>query len=113
MNDWNIKFYKNSRSDSPVEDFIDRQDAPTYAKILRLIDALSKHGPNLGMPYSKYLGDGLLELRVVGKNNVRIFYIFYKDRHIYLLHAFKKKTQKTPIRELRIAINRKKELTKI
>ena len=113
MNDWTIKFYENSRSDRPVEYFINRQDAPTYAKIIRLIDALSKHGPNLGMPYSKYLGDGLLELRIVGKNNVRIIYIYYRDRDIYLLHAFKKKTQKTPIKELRLAINRKKELTKI
>ena len=49
----------------------------------------------------------------MGKNAVRIFYIFSYGRIIYLLHGFKKKTQKTPNRELMIAKNRQKELTKI
>jgi len=113
MNKWVIKFYKGSRGEEYVQNFIKKQDTATYAKITRLIGMLSIHGPDLGMPYSRYLGHGLFELRARGKNEVRIFYIFHLEKTIYLLHAFKKRTQKTPIKELKIAINRKKELTVI
>jgi len=76
-----------------------------------MLGLLKEHGPNLGMPYSKYMKDGLYELRVRGKNEVRIFYIFQIQHTICLLHAFKKKSQKTPPKELNIAFQRKNELT--
>ena len=113
MTNWTVKFYSKHRSDKPVEEFIENQDKPTYAKITRLLGLLSKHGPNLGMPYSRYMSDVLYELRVRGKNEVRIFYIFRIESTVFLVHAFKKRTQKTPAKELRIAINRKKELTQL
>jgi len=111
MNKWNIVFYKNSRGDELVRDFIENQDKFTYAKAMRMLDLLKEHGPNLGMPYSKYMKDGLYELRVRGKSEARIFYIFQIENTVVLLHAFKKKGQKTPTKELHIALQRKKELT--
>lgn len=113
MNNWTVKFYSKPRSDKPVEIFIESQDKPTYAKIVRLLGLLSEHGPNLGMPYSRYMRDGIYELRVRGKNEVRIFYISQIEMTIFLLHAFNKRSQKTPDKELKIAINRKKELTRL
>jgi phage-related protein len=111
MSNWTVKFYSTSRLDKPVEDFIENQDKATYAKIVRLLGTLSEYGPDLGMPYSRYMKNGLYELRVRGKNEIRIFYLFQIKKTIYLLHAFKKSSQKTPRRELKIAINRQKELT--
>lgn len=113
MDNWTVQFYSKPRSDKPVQIFIESQDKPTYAKIMRLLGLLKIHGPNLGMPYSKYLRDGLYELRIRGKNEVRIFYIFQIEKTIYLLHAFKKRAQKTPPKELKIAMDRKKELTSL
>jgi phage-related protein len=104
MSKWIVKFYSNSRADNPVEDFIEAQDMPTYAKIVRLLGTLSEYGPDLGMPHSRYMK---------GKNEVRIFYIFQIEKTIYLLHAFKKKSQQTPTRELEVARKRQKELTQI
>lgn len=56
------------------------------------------------------VGNNLFELRVRGQQEIRIFYTFYDDKAI-LLHVFIKKTQKTPAREIEIAINKFKQLT--
>ncbi|TSC85991.1 MAG: Uncharacterized protein G01um101416_755 [Microgenomates group bacterium Gr01-1014_16] len=69
------------------------------------MDLLQKHGPDLGMPHSKIITSGLNELRVRGKNEIRIFYTF-KGKSIYFLHAFKKQTQKTPDKEIKTANQR-------
>jgi len=49
---------------------------------------------------TKHLDDGIWELRP-GSN--RVFYFFYQDNTFVLLHQFRKKSQKTPQRELKKA----------
>lgn len=63
------------------------------------------YGPFLKPPDIKKLRDKLYELRIPGKSKVRIFYAIMKGEY-YLLHAFMKKSQKTPTRELKVAIDR-------
>ena len=65
----------------------------------------------LGMPYSKKLTKEINELRIRGREEIRILYTFSKS-NIYLLHAFKKKTQKTSKKEIKTAEARKKGLDK-
>jgi len=77
----------------------------------RLVELLPEHGPNLRLPHSRPLGDGLFELRPRGRSGIgRAFYCFLLDRRIVVLHAFIKKTQQTPDRELKLARKRQKEL---
>ena len=58
-------------------------------------------------PHSKAMGGGLFELRPRGRSGIgRAFYCFCGGRVITVLHAFVKKTQKTPRRELLIARER-------
>lgn len=64
----------------------------------------------LGMPYSKQIGKGLYELRVRGSQEVRILYTFHSNK-AYVVHVFVKKTQKTPHREIWLALERIKLLT--
>jgi phage-related protein len=64
----------------------------------------------LGLPHSKALGGGLYELRIRGKEEIRIFYCFLKGKTICLLHAFKKQTQETPTKDLQLALQRKEEV---
>lgn len=60
-----------------------------YAHILEL---LIDFGPQLGMPYSRAMGDGLFELRARGKEGVgRAFYCYVKGKQVIILHAFIKK----------------------
>ncbi len=85
--------------------------AGLLARYLRLADMLVEFGANLGMPHTRAMGDGLLELRVMGKEGIaRVFYCTLVGRRIIMLHAFVKKTQKTPKRELALARNRMKEI---
>ncbi len=80
------------------------------AKILRSLELLEKNGTGLREPYSKHLEDGIYELRVqTGNNQTRILYFFMSMRRIVLTNGFVKKTQKTPINELKKAKRFKQE----
>lgn len=81
------------------------------ADYARLVELLIEYGPNLRLPHSRTLGDGLFELRPRGRSGIgRAFYCFVIGRRVVALHAFVKKTQQTPDRELRLARKRQKEL---
>lgn len=106
---WTVKFFQTTRGEYPVKEFIDSQDEATHAKALQLIKMLIDNGPFLKPPYIKKLHSKLYELRGSGMVAVRIFYTVH-DGEYHLLHAFKKKSQKTPTRELKTAVDRMKEL---
>ena len=79
-----------------------------YAKLLEL---LLEHGPDLRMPHSRSMGEGLFELRPRGREGIgRAFYCFLMGKRISIVHAFIKKTEATPERELKIARKRVKVL---
>lgn len=102
---WKIILFESSRGEKIVESYLSSQEHSTRAKLVRLIDLLERYGPGLGMPHSKMITTGLYELRVRGKSEIRIFYTF-KGNFVYLLHAFKKHTQKTPGKEIKTAEQR-------
>ena len=81
------------------------------ADYARLIELLAEHGPNLRLPHSRAMGDGLFELRPKGQSGIgRAFYCFLVGRRIVILHAFIKKTPQTPDKDLKLARKRMKEL---
>lgn len=106
---WKVKFFQTARGELPVQEFIDEQELSTQSKINSHIKLLVDNGPFLKPPYIKKLQVKLYELRVSGQVAVRIFYTLIKGEY-YLLHAFKKKTEKTPINELKTALDRMNEL---
>lgn len=106
---WKVRFFQTARGEYPIEEFIEEQDEPTSAKLVSAIELLETDGPFLKSPYIKKLRDKLYELRISGKIAVRVLYTI-KDGEYYLLHAFKKKTQKTPAKQLKIAFDRIKEI---
>ncbi len=63
-------------------------------------------------PYVKHLEGKLWEMRMKGKDGIaRAIYLTAKGERVVVLHAFVKKTQKTPPRALEIARERAKEVT--
>lgn len=79
-------------------------------RTIKLIEKLENFG-QLQMPYSRSLKNGLFELRSFERNNIaRTIYVYQQSKTIFVLHAFVKKTEKTPINALRIARNRLKEM---
>ena len=81
------------------------------ADYARLIELLAVHGPNLRLPHSRALGEGLFEVRPRGRSGIgRAFYCFLNGKKIVVLHSFIKKSQQTPDRELKLARKRIKEI---
>jgi phage-related protein len=81
------------------------------ADYARLVELLMEHGPNLRMPHSKAMGEGMFELRPKGKEGIgRAFYCYLVRRRVVVVHAFVKKTQQTPERDLTLARKRVAEV---
>jgi len=87
-----------------LEKFIQSLEKPTLAKTLRTIDLLEKFGYDLKFPHSKKIAKNLFELRVRGKQEIRILYTFHKSQ-IILLSGFIKKSQKIPQKEIHTALD--------
>lgn len=78
------------------------------AAFFRIAERMEAHGPNLGMPYTRALGNGLFEIRAKGTEGIgRAFFCTLEGQRIVILHEFIKKTESIPQRELAIAIQRK------
>ena len=101
MSKFKVEFYKANDGYKPAKDFVLSQDTKMRAKLFYLIDILEDYGPELRLPYSDPLGDGIFELRCIQGNNItRVLYFFYYGGRIILTHGFTKKTQKTPPEEI-------------
>lgn len=74
------------------------------AKIIGMMHVLEENGNLVREPYSKYIDDGIFELRCkVGSDISRVMYFFYVGKKIVMTNGFVKKTQKTPKSEINLA----------
>jgi phage-related protein len=82
------------------------------AKLLHIVELMETFGPQqMREPHVKPLRDKLWEMRMAGKDGIaRAIYILATGRRIVILHAFVKKTQKTPPQAIRIALARVQEI---
>lgn len=82
--------------------FIKDQNDRDFARIARVVDLLERHGHKLELPHSRHLGDGLLEMRIIGNPSFRLLYVF-RGGGAVIVHAFMKKTERIPVKELDFA----------
>ena len=108
-----IRYYQTPGGRSPVEEFLLGLPEATRLEVADAI-VLLESGQALEMPLSRNLASirpGLHELRFRDKaGQVRVIYFLKKGDALYLLHAFRKKTQAIPRRELDIINKRLKEI---
>lgn len=103
---WTIHFF-NER----VKEELDGWPAGIHADFIRLTGLMENHGADLRLPHSRAMGDGLFELRCKGEEGIgRAFYCTMIGRHITILHSLIKKTQETPLADLRLARKRLKKV---
>ena len=103
---WKVTFYS-----ARVEAEINALPVGFVARFVRYAERMETYGPNLGMPHTRSMGDGLFELRLKAAEGIaRVFFCTVVGRQIVVLHQFVKKSEKTPKRELQIAWNRMKEI---
>ncbi len=91
---------------------IDALPAGLRARILRLLRVIEAHGlDEVGGPHVKHLDGKLWELRAKGPEGIaRAVYVTVTGRRVVILHAFVKKTQKTPPGALALARERMREI---
>ena len=103
---YNVEFYETQDGKSQIWEFLEdlrikaatSKDARIQHKQASLyIELLQQNGTRLNENITKHLEDGIWELR---PGNNRVFYFFFQDNTFVLLHKFRKKTQKTPKREI-------------
>ena len=109
--EFTVEFYMTASRRSPVQEFLDelkQSDPDDHAAVLRGLAKLRnrQYHPK---PLSKPLGDGLFELRHVGKLNTRVLWFFVKDRRIIAVHGIRNKGQAIPARDLDIAQERMRD----
>ena len=103
---YNVEFYETQDGKSQIWEFLEElrikaatsKDARIQHKQASLyIELLQQNGTRLNENITKHLEDGIWELR---PGNNRVFYFFFQDNTFVLLHQFRKKSQKTPKREI-------------
>jgi len=103
---WTVTFYSDR-----VEEEILALPAGFLARFIRCAEKMEHYGPDLGMPHTKAMGEGLFELRLKATEGIaRVFYCTLVGQRVVMLHHFIKKTDKTPAKELKVARLRKKEI---
>ena len=111
VNSWKVIYYISSSGDNPVRDFLDAHQK-AKVKALRIFFNIEEYGLASVIPNIKKLaGTSLWEIRILGEDSVRILYVSKQERQVVLLHAFVKKTDKTPKKEISIALTRFSQLT--
>ena len=99
--EFEVEFFTKTNGEQPAKDFILSLDKKMRAKVVDMISLLQSNGYELREPYSKYLQDGIFELRAkFGSDITRVMYFFFVDQRIVLTNGFVKKTQATSRREI-------------
>jgi len=108
-----VKYYLTLSGRSPVEEFLNdlsHELRSDYLDAILLLEA----GETLSMPISRNLSSihkGLHELRLKDRTGIyRIIYFIKKANGIYFIHAFKKKTQELPQKEIQVVLKRLQEV---
>lgn len=104
----NIYYHKSSSGREIVYDYIESLDKDTENEINAFLRKFRDGDRFRRGPYCKKLTKDIFEIRIKAKDCYRILYAFLYRDTVVLLHIFKKKTNKIPKKDLKLAINRLK-----
>jgi phage-related protein len=104
---WSVEFL-----DQDVQSSLDALPLDIRASFQRIVELIQSHGlERVREPYVKHLEGPLWEMRMKGRAGIaRAAYVTAVGKRIVVVHVFVKKTQKTPRREIEIALRRAKEV---
>lgn len=109
-----VEFYETESGTCPAREFLDelKDSAPDdFAAVVAGLAKLRSRQYHRE-PLSKALGDGLFELRHVGKLNTRVLWFFAKNRRIVAVHGIRNKGQAIPARDIQTARQRMRDWRK-
>lgn len=103
-------YYTSSSGRIPVEEFVESLDADSQDAFFYKVGLLEECGPQLRQPHTDSIREGIFELRFIGKKGkIRVLFFFFHANRIIFTNGFIKKTQKTPLHEIELAKQRRKE----
>ncbi len=103
--DFTVEFYETASGNSPLREFLEELKASDPADFEAVLAGLVKlrNRQYHREPLSKSLGDGLFELRHVGKLNTRVIWFFMKGKRIVAVHGIRNKGQAIAIKDFKTA----------
>jgi phage-related protein len=109
--DFTVEFYETAAGRCPVREFLDELKANDPDDFAAVVAGLAKlrNRQYHQEPLSKPLGEGLFELRHVGKLNTRVLWFFMKHRRIVAVHGIRHKGQAIPGRDIATARERMRD----
>ncbi len=105
--DWTVEFLNDE-----VKQELDALPIDIRARFERTVNLIRTFGlPRLREPYVKHLEGRLWEMRMKGRDGIaRAIYVTAHKRRVVVVRAFRKKTGKTPRREIKLAFKRAEEV---
>lgn len=104
---WRVIYYVSPEGNNPVKAFLDGLTKQAQSKLLRIFDHIEEYGLQSVIRHIKKVsGTPFWEIRILGQDNVRLIYVIPTLFCILVLHGFTKKTQKAPLKELKIVSKR-------
>lgn len=105
-----VQFYPDGDA-GPVQEYFDAlhkqgDRRKALARLIADLDILAQEGLRSSRISVRSLGDGLWELRRIYQGVFYRLLFCIRGQEAWLLHAFKKETKKTPIRDLELARSR-------
>jgi phage-related protein len=111
MDKWEIIYYLTTSGDNPTLEFLEA-NPKIKTKVFKIFEYIEKYGLSSVISHVKKLsGTPLWEIRILGQDSTRVLYVTRQEKKIVVLNIFKKKSDKTPLKEIRVALERLKELT--
>jgi phage-related protein len=98
--------------DDRVRDELDALPPDMQARFRRVVELIQGYGlERVHEPHIKHLEGALWEMRMKGQDGIsRAVYVTARGRRVVVVRVFLKKTQKTPRREIEIALQRAQEV---
>lgn len=95
-----------------VDEEFEALPADMRARFVRISELIAAVGlDNVREPHIKHIEDQLWEMRIKGKDGIsRALYVTARQKRVVIVRVFIKKTEKTPRREINLALARAKEV---
>lgn len=109
--EFTVEYYETAAGRCPLREFLDELEASDPDDFAAVFAGLAKLRSRQAHrePLTKALGDGLFELRHVGKLNTRVLWFFAKHRRIVAVHGIRNKGRTIPARDIHTARERMRD----
>jgi len=102
-----VTFYTTISGRSPVVDYIKDLSVQERARLLEALSQIEQSGFDSVRVQFRQIEGKLWEIKVSAH---RIFYVLVEREEMVVLHAYKKQSQKLPLKEKTVAVKRMKEV---